>query len=121
MQAWSPVPTTPADVEYFAPDPDFPGLDTIPRPMAEAKGPIEAAVAADDGTVWVQRAVPAGSPVEQLQRYPSDGGAPDLVATVPRGRRVVAATDRHLYTALEETSGLWVLEQIGRAACRGRG
>jgi hypothetical protein len=108
---WSPIKTTPADRVNFAPAPDFPGLDTIPRPMAETKGPFEATVASRGGTIWLQRAVPANSDVESLQRFPADGSAPDMMVTAPRGRRLVAADDSAIYTASEDSSGLWELER----------
>jgi hypothetical protein len=110
---WTAVQTTEADKQYFA-DSWMKAEDSVPKPMAETKGPFQdGAVAAPDGEVWAQLNTMAGDSVTRYEVFPVTGPSTRTVI-LPKDWKVVAVTGRHVYAVHEDEDGFKVIERMGR-------
>jgi hypothetical protein len=112
-RAWVPIQTTSRDRRYF--DQGWiKAEDSVLQPMADVKGPFQdGAIAAPDGEVWAQLNTVAGDSVTRYALFPVDGPSTRTVI-LPKGRKVVAVTARHVYAVHEDEDGFQVLERSGR-------
>lgn len=110
---WTAIQTTEADKQYFA-DSWMKAEDSVPKPMAETKGPFQdGAVAAPDGEVWAQLNTVAGDSVTRYEVLPVTGPSAQTVI-LPKDWKIVAVTERHVYAVHEDEDGFRVLERMGR-------
>jgi hypothetical protein len=110
---WTPIQTSDADKRYFG-DRWIKAEDSIPRPMEGTKGPFQdGAVAAPDGEVWAQLNTVAGDSVERYEIFPAAGPSTRTMI-LPRGWKVVAVTEKHVYAVHEDADGFRVLERMDR-------
>ena len=111
---FTPTPTTDADRQKL---PVFPGApapsDTAYREMPKEKGPFSEAVAAPDGEVWTHLQQAAGATREAYAVFPVAGPSTRTVL-LPKGRTLLALSERYLYTLHEDADGFRVLERYDR-------
>ena len=112
-RAWTPLPISAADKRYFA-DSWMKAEDSVEQPLAEAKGPFQdGAVAAPDGEVWAQLNTIAGDSVERYEIFPAAGPSTRTMI-LPKGWRVIAVTEKHVYAVHEDADEFRVLERMDR-------